>query len=118
MGNKYIHNNNKLLERRRKLRNQCTRQEKILWYYLKNKKLGCKFQRQHSIGHYIADFYCPSKNLIIELDGNQHLENQKYDHERTGYLEMRGFKVLRFWNNEIDANLIEVLATIQECLTT
>lgn len=114
MDERFIHNNRKLKDRRRRLRNNATHQEKILWQYLRSKKLGFKFLRQHSIGSYIVDFYCPQKKLIIEIDGSQHTENKEYDLERTAYLEMQGFKVIRFWNNEIDTDLSKVLKTIQE----
>jgi very-short-patch-repair endonuclease len=117
MHEKYIHNNRLLKERRKLLRNSATRQEKILWYSLRNKNLGFKFLRQHSIGPYIADFYCPQKKLIVELDGSQHQDHLEYDQERTRYLEMQGYRVLRFWNHEVDSNKIKVIARIQECLT-
>jgi very-short-patch-repair endonuclease len=99
------------------LRNNATPQEKVLWYSLRNKKLGFKFFRQHSIGPYIADFYCPQKKLIIELDGMHHKNQVEYDMERTRYLVLQGFKVLRFWNHEVNSNRIRVIETIQEYLT-
>ena len=71
--------------RRKELRNSQTPQEFKLWFHLKNKKLGVKFRRQHGIGSYIVDFYCSDKNLVIELDGNQHLESREYDKERSSY---------------------------------
>lgn len=101
-------------DRRRELRKSLTPQEFKLWVYLKNKKLGQKFRRQHSIGPYIVDFYCREKNLIIELDGSQHIEAKKYDEERDNYMKILGVKVLRFWNNEIDKNIEEVLIKIRE----
>jgi very-short-patch-repair endonuclease len=117
MKNDRIHTRKIFFERRRELR-RLTPQEKILWSCLKKSGIGFKFQRQHSIGPYIVDFYCPQKRLIIEIDGSQHLENKEYDDERTNYLEMLGYRVLRFWNNDITANLSGVLMHIQECLTT
>jgi very-short-patch-repair endonuclease len=74
---------------------------------LRRNQLGYKFRRQHSIGKYIVDFYCPEKKLIIELDGWQHKEeNQKrYDKERSEYMKKLGFNILRFWNNEVNNNL-------------
>lgn len=101
---------------RRQLRTNATPQEVILWSRLKNNQLGFKFRRQHSFGKYIADFYCPEKGLIIEIDGSQHLEQEKHDAERTKFFESRGLKVIRFWNNEINTNLEGVLMKIQECL--
>lgn len=93
-----------------------TPQENILWFYLRRGGMGCKFQRQHSIGPYITDFYCPAKKLVIELDGKQHEENREYDLERTRFLEMSGYKVLRFWNHEANTNIAGVLTRIRECL--
>jgi very-short-patch-repair endonuclease len=118
MDKRFIHNSRVLKERRKLLRKNTTPQEKVLWYLLRNKNLGFKFFRQHSIGHYIVDFYCKEKKLIIELDGSQHQDNQEYDIERTRYLEMYGYRVLRFSNNEVNSNRIVVMAKIQECLTT
>ena len=66
-----------------------------------------KFKRQYPIGNYIVDFICKEKWLIIELDGGQHNkpDNISYDEERTNYLNSRGYRVLRFWNTDIDKNL-------------
>jgi very-short-patch-repair endonuclease len=100
-------------ERRKDLRKSLTPQEYKLWFYLKNNNLGVKFRRQHGIGPYIVDFYCKKKNLVIELDGSQHLENKEYDKERNEYIETLHIKVLRFWNNEIDNNIEGVLMKIQ-----
>lgn len=98
------------------LRNNSTKQEIILWQYLKQKQLGVKFRRQQPIGPYIVDFICFEKNLIIELDGGQHNDNEKLltDEERTKYLESRGFKVLRFWNNEVNNNIEGVIKYIKK----
>ncbi|MES2224322.1 MAG: endonuclease domain-containing protein [Patescibacteria group bacterium] len=92
------HSNTSTKENRKELRNNATIQERILWSKLKGKNLGYKFQRQHSIGKYIADFYCAEKRLIIEIDGIQHndIEDKKYDTERTRYFESLGYSVLRF----------------------
>jgi very-short-patch-repair endonuclease len=105
---KYLH------DARKDLRNNITPQELLLWYKLKNKTLGYKFRRQHSIGNFIADFYCFEKRLIVELDGSQHLENTEYDQERTNYFESLNIRVLRFWNNDVDKNLNGVLMKIEE----
>ena len=96
------------------MRKTITPEEQILWYELKNNSLGYKFRRQHSLGNFIADFFCPAKKLIIEIDGSQHLDNKEYDEERTRYFESLGIKVIRFWNNEININIEGVLMTIQE----
>ena len=109
-----IFSKSKFKERRKGLRKSSTPQEFKLWFYLKTKNLGVKFRRQQSIGPYIADFYCKEKNLVIELDGSQHKENKEYDKERDLYLKTLGIKVIRFWNNEIDKNIKEVLIKIKE----
>ena len=107
-----VFNKSKFLARRRELRRNSTAQESKLWFYLKGKNLGVKFRRQHGIGPYIVDFYCKEKNLIIELDGSQHLDAQEYDKERDEYIQTLAIKVLRFWNNEIDKNIEGVLKII------
>ena len=99
--------NNKI-ERARRLRKNMTEQEKILWQYIRKRSIAnCKFRRQYAIGNYIVDFICREKHLIIEIDGGEHnTENSLlYDNERTKYLESKGFKVIRFWNNEIENNI-------------
>jgi very-short-patch-repair endonuclease len=114
---KFIYNNPLAKPRRQELRNRLTPQEAILWNHLKHSKLGgYKFRRQTSVGPYIADFYCPLKRLIIELDGSQHLENEKYDRERDSFLQSQGCIVLRFWNNEVDTNLNGVIMKIMNVL--
>jgi very-short-patch-repair endonuclease len=87
---------NKLI--RRKLRNDPTPQEIIMWSRLRRKQCGAKFRRQHSIGKYIIDFYCPKLRLAIEIDGWQHKEEFSGVREiqRTQYFEQNNIKVLRF----------------------
>jgi len=109
-----IFNKSIMKDRRKGLRKFPTPQELKLWFYLKNKNLNTKFRRQHGIGPYIVDFYCKEKNLIIELDGSQHLENKEYDKERNDYMHALSIKILRFWNNEIDKNIEEVLEKIKK----
>ncbi len=103
----------------RTLRKEQTKQERKFWAVIRNNKLGIKFRRQVNIDNkYIADFVCMEKRLIIEIDGGHH--NQNFDDiQRTFYLEEENFKVIRFWNNEIDENiegcyqmLLSVLAKI------
>lgn len=96
-----LHNRSELRSRRRALRNPATPAESTLWLLLKGKQLdGRKFRRQHSIGPYILDFYCPSEKLAIELDGEQHFmeEGIRRDERRTNYLRDVGITVLRFEN--------------------
>ena len=105
-----------LKETRKYLRENMTPAELVLWEILKDKKLcGRKFRRQHSIGHYIADFYCSSENLIIELDGQHHYteEGKEKDAERDAHLALMDKNVLRFENKEVLNNLTEVLKQIK-----
>lgn len=95
------------------LRKNQTDTEKYLWHSLRDRQLGgFKFRRQHAIANYIVDFVCLEQKLIVELDGGQHSEQQHYDDERTRVLNAQGFKLLRFWNNEIFENLDGVLSVI------
>ena len=110
---KHINNLNILLEARRELRNNPTSEEDILQQKLRNSRLGYKFRRQHSIGNFITDFFCPAKKLIIEIDGEIHLNNKEKDYERSNYLESLGFKIIRFWNNEITTEIGKVIKKIE-----
>ena len=86
----------------RTLRKDSTDAERCLWQRLRNRELlGWKFRRHHPIGCYIVDFVCIERELIIELDGSQHAENQTADSERSEYLKEKGYQVLRFWNNDV-----------------
>ncbi|HBX52083.1 MAG: hypothetical protein A2275_04600 [Bacteroidetes bacterium RIFOXYA12_FULL_35_11] len=105
-----------LKEIRINLRKNMTEAELVLWEVLKDKKLcGRKFRRQHSIGHYIVDFYCSSEKLIIELDGQHHYtpEGIEKDSERDAHLALMDKKVLRFENKEVLNNLTGVLKQIK-----
>ena len=97
----------------RNLRKNQTDAEKRLWRYLRDRRLtGLKFRRQYVIKPYIVDFACVEKKLVIEIDGGQHAENVEADHLRTRYLEEKGYKVVRFWNNEMLTNTDAVLNNI------
>ncbi len=74
---------------------------------------GGKFRRQHPIGSYIVDFCATRQKLIIEVDGSQHLEQQEKEQARTDFLEHAGYRILRFWNNEVLDDIEAVLETIQ-----
>lgn len=105
-----------LKDTREHLRKNMTGVKLILWKVLKDKKLcGRKFRRQHSIGYYIADFYCPSEKLIIELDGQHHFSpvGMAKDFDRDKHLEMMNIKVLRFEYKEVLNNLTNVLKIIK-----
>ncbi len=112
---KYIHNHPYLKQKRKDLRNNLTPAEIRLWTYLKNKQLeGRKFRRQHSIGNYIVDFYCPQEKLAIEIDGSVHKNsvNENYDLARTKFLNSNDITVIRFDNNEIFQDIENVLTAI------
>jgi very-short-patch-repair endonuclease len=115
-------NNLKRLELRRKeLRNNLTPAEAKLWIYLKSSRIGGrKFRRQHSVGGYVLDFYCPEEKLCIELDGNAHYTETEciYDKNRTGYLNAAGIKVIRFENRLVFDNPDGVIAKIRRQFTT
>ena len=102
----------KTLEYAQALRSNLTHAEKKLWHVLRSEQLGIKFRRQHPIDQYIADFVCLEQRLVIELDGGQHSKAITKDEARTAYLESQGFRVLRFWNNEVMDNMEGVVATI------
>lgn len=114
---KVVNNIKSLFYRRKDLRNNSTSEEILLWLRLKNSRLGFKFRRQHSIGGYIVDFYCPSKKLAIEIDGSEHFtkEGKEYDKIRTKFLEGLNKKVIRFCNVEINTSLDEAIKKIKNC---
>ena len=106
-----------LREKARALRNNMTEAEKCLWFRIRCKQLsGYKFRRQQPIGPFIVDFVCLSKRLIIELDGGQHARQTEDDEHRTQWLEQQGFRVMRFWNNDIRDNIDGVLMNILSVL--
>ncbi len=86
----------------RTLRNNMSDAEQALWNVLRGRQVsGLKFRRQHPFGDYILDFVCLENKLVIEVDGGQHGHRADYDENRTQELQMAGFRVLRFWNNEV-----------------
>ena len=101
------------------LRKRSTDVERLLWGYLRVKQMeGLKFRRQQPIGKYVVDFVCFEKKIIIEVDGGQHAVETKKDTERDEWLRSQGFKVLRFWNNEVLTNTQAVLEMIRiNCLS-
>ena len=99
----------------RHLRKNMTFAERLLWSKLRRKGLGVRFKRQEPIGRYIVDFVCHSKKLIIEVDGGQHAESGR-DRRRDKELEEMGYKVLRFWNNEVIENLEGVIEEVRRHL--
>ncbi len=90
--------------------------ERVLWREVRNNRLGGhKLRRQHPLGPYIVDFCCEERKLVIELDGEQHAESSA-DLVRTALLERQGYRVIRFWNNEVLTNTEGVLSVILAAL--
>jgi len=100
-------------QRARNLRSNMTDAERALWQRIRRRQVeGRKFRRQFPLGNYIVDFICLEAGLVIEVDGGQHLE-RAYDVRRTAWLEAQGFKVIRFWNNEVLKEMNAVLEAIR-----
>ncbi len=100
-------------ERAKALRKRMTDAEQLFWRHLRNRELdGWKFRRQHPVGPFIVDFACPEKMVIIEVDGGQHDENKELDVQRSAYLNKMGYRVCRFWNNEVMQETEAVLESI------
>ena len=100
-----------------KLRQNQTEAEARLWQVLRNHRLGgVHFRCQHAIDHYVVDFCAPRLKIIVEIDGEHHMEQQEYDHERTAFLESKGYRVPRFWNQEVLKGVDGVLRLILEAI--
>ncbi len=112
-----MHRDTDFQERARDLRHNPTNGEQLLWSKLRAHRMdGRKFRRQHVIGSYIVDFVCLKARLIIEVDGDSHFEDgrEAADAQRDAYLASRGFKVLRFGNNNVLTNISGVAGAIAE----
>ncbi|MEE8443435.1 MAG: DUF559 domain-containing protein [Dehalococcoidia bacterium] len=107
------------IERARALRKNSTLAERVFWRHITERRLGgFRFRRQHPLGPYVVDFVCLEKRLIVEIDGSQHMEQMKEDETRTVWLRSQGFRVLRFWNNEVLNQTDDVKEVILTALTT
>jgi very-short-patch-repair endonuclease len=104
----------RILLRARELRQPQTPAETTLWRHLRDRNLGYKFRRQHPIDRFIVDFYCAEAKLCIEIDGSSHLasEQKEYDKARTEFLEVLGYHVIRFTNNDVRYNIHSVVDEI------
>jgi very-short-patch-repair endonuclease len=103
--------------RARSLRENMTDAERRIWRILRSHQMqGYKFRRQVPLGRYIADFVCHEARLIVEIDGGQHDRSSPREAERSGVLEGEGYRVLRFWNDEVPANLEGVHRAIADAL--
>ncbi len=100
----------------RTLRRDSTDVERRLWQALRDSGLPWKFRRQHPIGRRVADFACPARKLVVELDGGQHAERREADAARSAEMEAHGYRVIRFWNNDVSENLEGVLQSIRAAL--
>ena len=90
------------IQKARALRVNLTDAERLLWRHLRLRQIdGHKFRRQQPLGRYIVDFVCLERKVIVEIDGGQHAEHVEYDGGRDAWLRAEGFKVLRFWNNDV-----------------
>ena len=108
-----------LTARAQVLRRRQTKAERLLWKQLANRQIaGAKFRRQQPIGRYIVDFVSFERRLVIEVDGGHHDEDDTRisDEDRTSWFEANGYKIIRFWNNEVEKNLDGVLERILEAL--
>src|SRR5581483_5137774 len=99
-------------QRARALRKNMAEAERKLWGRLRGQQLGIRFRRQVVLGRYIVDFVCLDPKIIIEVDGSQHADDIHYDELRTKWLESLGYRVLRYWNNEVLQQLDTVLDAI------
>lgn len=113
-----IFNKTEYKQRRQTLRNNMTEPEKRLWSILRNNQLGVKFRRQHGIGHYIVDFYCPELKLIIEVDGESHFSEdaQAYDKIRDTFMLELGLSTIRIKNHDVMTNIEGISQYIQQCV--
>ena len=101
----------------RELRRDVSRAEKICWHLIRDRRInGVKFRRQHPIGPYFADFACVSRKLVIEIDGEHHAFQLEADARRTAVMEREGWRVIRFWANEVVQNPEGIWASIEIAL--
>ena len=110
---RYRRNSLALQERARELRQEMTAAERVLWQALRGRGVaGLRFRRQHPVGRFVLDFYCPAAKLCVEVDGDVHDTQPERDAERSEILTAGGYRVLRFRNEEVLSNLPSVLARI------
>jgi very-short-patch-repair endonuclease len=104
----------------RQMRAAPTEAERKLWWHLRHRlpTPGTHFRRQVRIGRYIADFVSHTKRIVVEVDGGQHVERTAQDMERTRFIESHGYRVLRYWNNDVLTNINGVLEDILSAITT
>ena len=115
-----VHNTTLTQDIRRKLRKNLTEPEKIFWNKVRAGQAIYKFRRQHSIGPYVVDFYCPQARLIVEIDGDSHAEDGQAakDEQRNLYFKKLNFRIKRYCNRDIVNNIEGVLEDLYKILTT
>ena len=112
-----IFNRNEHKIKRKALRENASKQEKLLWNYLQNRRIaGYKFIRQYSIDKYVVDFYCPKAKLVIEIDGSSHDGREDYDKAREEMISSLEINILRFTNDQVENHLERVLQEITDYL--
>ncbi|MEC9344857.1 MAG: DUF559 domain-containing protein [Pseudomonadota bacterium] len=105
------------IETARQLRSRMTEAEKRLWSRIRYRQVtGARFRRQQAIGPWVVDFFCPAARLVIEVDGGQHVARADADLARTTWLAERGYRVIRFWNNDVLARTDAVVEEIARVL--
>ncbi|WP_414549561.1 endonuclease domain-containing protein [Anabaena sp. CCY 0017] len=112
-----LYNKNTELEKRRILRQNITKAEKLIWDKIRDRQLeNCKFRRQYSVDRFVIDFYSPELKLAIEIDGDSHFQDgaAEYDQVRQEFMESVGIKFIRFTNNDVYGNLSGVLESIAQ----
>ncbi len=110
-----IFNKKSMQEIRRKLRNDMTFTEKVVWLHIRKKQLGVRFLRQYSIDNYVIDFYCPALKLALEIDGAIHLESdvKEKDEIRENHIAQYGIRFLRITNEELYSNPNKTFQSIE-----
>ena len=104
-------------DKAKELRHRPTDAELLLWKRLRNRNIDdAKFRRQQPIGPYVVDFACMERRLVVEVDGGQHADQVERDEARTAYLKSKGYRVLRYWNNEVLGQTESVLEAIHVAL--
>jgi very-short-patch-repair endonuclease len=110
-------NPNPLVKTAKRLRREMTDAERVLWREVRAHSFaGFKFKRQEPLESFVVDFICYEAKLIIEIDGGQHADKKEADEGRTRWLESRGYRVLRFWNNDVLKNIEGVMQEIEKYL--
>ena len=101
----------------RAMRRAPTQAERTLWSRLRGRQLGVRFRRQHAVGHFVVDFYCRERRVVVEVDGKIHMERSARDGDRDIALRSLGLRVLHFTNAEIESSLDDVVARISAALS-